>query len=90
MLKLIYEYQKSVTNQVEVYNSRVMANKEHLEEMRIKLQRWWRNNHVTEQILQRETFEQLKDDILRASCERFVHEHRLLLVNRGTYLTIYI
>ena len=52
--KHIYEYEKRLTNQVEVYNSELMSKKEQLEESHIKVQRWLRDSHVTEQIQQRQ------------------------------------
>ena len=59
--KQIYEYERRLTNQVEVYNSELMSKKEQLQESRIKVQRWLRDSHVIEQIQQRQQMsEELK------------------------------
>ena len=59
--KRIYEYERRLTNQVEVCNSELMSKKEQLEESRNKVQRWLRDSHVTEQIQQRQQMsEELK------------------------------
>ena len=50
MKKRVYEYQKAFTNQVEAYNSELMATKDQLEESRTKTRRRLRDSHVTEQI----------------------------------------
>ena len=69
--KQIYEYERRLTNQVEVYNSELMSKKEQLEESRIKVQRWLRDSHVTEQIQQRQQMsEELKRYLdIELSCE---------------------
>ena len=83
--KQIYEYERRLTNQVEVYNSELMSKKEQLEESRIKVQRWLRDSHVTEQIQQRqEMSEELKRYLdVELSCEL---TSRPIIVNKGNLI----
>ena len=53
MKEKVYEYQRSVTNQVEVYCSELMSKKEQLEECQTKLHKLMRDSHVTQRIKQK-------------------------------------
>ena len=83
--KQIYEYERRLTNQVEVYNSELMSKKEQLEESFIKVQRWLRDSHVTEQIQQRqEMSEELKKYLdVELSCE---FTSRPVIINKGNLI----
>ena len=80
--KQIYEYGRRLTNQVKVYNSELMSKKEQLEESRIKVQRWLRDSHVTEQIQQRQQMsEELKRYLdVELNCEL---RSKPAIVNKG-------
>ena len=61
----IFDYQRLLTNQVEVYSSELMMKKEELEETRDKTCRWLRNSHVTDMV----NYKQQKTDELVGNTE---------------------
>ncbi|XP_067941718.1 uncharacterized protein [Watersipora subatra] len=57
----IYEYQRGLTDQVELYNTELMAKKERLEESCSEVRKWLRESHVTEKVEQRQ---QMTDELV--------------------------
>ena len=81
--KKIHDYQRELTNQIEAYNSELMAKKEQLEEPRAKVRKLMREGHVTEQIQQKDkmTKELVKNTEVDLKCELI---RRPVLIARGT------
>lgn len=82
----VYDYQTRLTNQVEVYNSELMAKKEQLEETRTKLYRFMRDSHVIDQVKQKQ---EMTEELVRHRDVELQNElpSKPVLIAKGKPLT---